>query len=116
LSRRILDGFEQEGVGPTRNKTLCEYLKTMQFTIFQSVCDKVSSETAKEMSQAQKKKATLEEKQREYDHRLRNLDARLDRFHEDEKEFGDELKNLEKKNRLMEDQWQETKSQVEELK
>ena len=113
---KLVDMYDRESVGPNRNKTLCEYLKALQYAIFQSVSDTVSTEASKEAGQAIKRKANFEMKQKEYESRIRNLEDRLNRFEDDGKDYEDQIKKLEQQNREMDGNLQEAAVTVQELK
>lgn len=115
-SIRVLDQYSHESLGPHRTKTLCEYLKSLHAAMFQSVSDIIGTEAAREISQTEKRKANFEEKEKEYKHRLRNLDDRLNNFHDETKENEKTLKLYEQENRRMDEELQEANTTAQELK
>lgn len=113
---RVLDGYEKEAVGPLRVKTLCESLKSLQYSMFQSFSDSLSTELTKEVSQQVKRKSHHEEKEKEYLNRMNNLDDRLKRFQDQEKDLEDECIRIERLNRELDAELQEAHSKTLEIK
>jgi predicted RNase H-like nuclease (RuvC/YqgF family) len=113
---RVLDGYEKEAVGPLKTKTLCESLKTLQYSLFQSISDTFSTEMTKELSQQVKRQANHEEKEKEYLNRINNLDERLKRFHDQERDLEDECSRIEKLNKEYDAELQEAHSRAFEIK
>lgn len=113
---KVLDGYERESYGPLRVKTLCDSLRTLQYSVFQSFADSVSTELTKEMSQQVKLKSSHEEKEKEYRYRLQNLDDRLKRFQEEERDLEGECIKVERLNRELDAHLQESHSKTLEIK
>lgn len=113
---KMLDGYLKDSVGADRNKTLCESLKLLQYNVFQSIADSVSSEADKEIRQHTKRKANLEEKAKEYESRLKNLDQRMNHLEQDEQRVEDDERMLDKKNREIDSALQESSAKAQEYK
>jgi septal ring factor EnvC (AmiA/AmiB activator) len=113
---KMLDGYLKDSVGTDRNKTLCESLKLLQYNVFQSIADSVSTEADKEIRQHTKRKANLDEKSKEYEARLKNLDQRMANLEHDEQRVEDDERDLDKKNREIDSALQESSSKAQEYK
>lgn len=97
-------------------KTFCDSLKPLQYSIFQAFADSLSSELTKEFNQQVKRKSHHEEKEKEYLNRINNLDDRLKRFHDQEKDLEEECNRIEKLNRELDAELQEAHSKTLEIK
>lgn len=94
----LLESYARDSFGPNRNKVLCDSLKHLQVSMFQSLADSLGTEVSREVGAAERKNAEFEIKEKGFKMMNETLENQINMTRGDDDKFEREYKELEDRN------------------